>query len=74
MNDFITIFCTIWGILNIALFFKVWGMCDNVARLTEKIAPNVKENIENKKEINIVSIGATILIMGAIVYLIFSLV
>ena len=73
MNDFITIICVIWGVLNIVLFFKVWGMCDNIARLTEKIAPNVKENIENKKEINIVSIGTTILLLFGVLSVIIGL-
>ena len=66
MNDFILILCAIWGVLNIAFFFKIWGMCDNIARLTEKIAPNVKENIDSEKEINIAYIGATILFFGVL--------
>ena len=76
MNEFITIICIIWGILNIILFFKIWKMCDNVARLTNKIAPvenesNGNENISNDATL---SIGVTILIMGAVVCLILSLV
>lgn len=27
----------ICGILNVKLFFKVWHMCDNVAKITEKL-------------------------------------
>ena len=27
----------IFGILNVKLFFKVWHMCDNVAKITEKL-------------------------------------
>ena len=73
MNDFITILCVIWGVLNIVLFFKVWGMCDNVARLTEKIVPNVKENIESKKELNIISIGVTILFLFGVLSVIIGL-
>ena len=35
MTTLWTIVCIIICALNVTLFFKVWGMCDNVKRLTE---------------------------------------
>ena len=42
------------GVLNVILFFKVWGMCNNVARLTEKITPKTDDEIkaDNEKKEN----------------------
>jgi len=33
---FISVIALIWGILNIILFFKIWGMTDDVRKLTNK--------------------------------------
>ena len=33
----------IWGILNLILFFKIWGMTNNVKRLADKFAPEQRE-------------------------------
>lgn len=33
---FIGIISVVWAILNIILFFKVWGMCNNVKRIATK--------------------------------------
>ena len=35
MNGFFSVVCIIFGILNIILFFKVWGMCNDVNRLAD---------------------------------------
>lgn len=35
MNGFFSVVCIIFGILNIILFFKVWGMCNDVKRLAD---------------------------------------
>jgi len=34
---FFYILLVIIAILNLKLFFKVWGMCDNVAKITDKL-------------------------------------
>lgn len=33
----------IWAILCLVLFFKVWGACDNIKRLTDKYAPEEED-------------------------------
>ncbi len=33
----------IWAILCLVLFFKVWGACDNIKRLTDKYVPEDEE-------------------------------
>lgn len=35
MDGFIGFVCIIFGILNIILFFKVWGMCNDVKRMAD---------------------------------------
>lgn len=35
MDGFIGFVCIIIGILNIILFFKVWGMCNDVKRMAD---------------------------------------
>ncbi len=42
MEYFIIVLQVIWGILSIILFFKVWGMTNDIKRIADKIAP--KEN------------------------------
>ena len=33
MDIIIVVIAIIWGVLNIVLFFKIWGMCNDVNRL-----------------------------------------
>lgn len=33
-------------VVNIMFFIKMWKMCNNVARLTEKLAPKTEEEIK----------------------------
>lgn len=40
----------IWGILNLILFFKIWGMTNNVKRLADKFAPEQQEPDTDKEE------------------------
>lgn len=35
MEVFLGLLGTIWGILCLILFFKVWGMCNNVSKILE---------------------------------------
>ena len=37
MIDFLTIVLLIFGVLQIILFFKVWGMTNNITRIWKKI-------------------------------------
>ena len=34
MNAIIILIGLVWGVLNLILFFKIWGMCNDVNRLT----------------------------------------
>ena len=40
----------IFGILQIVLFFKVWGMCNNVERIADKFAPQYIPETNNTSE------------------------
>ena len=40
----------IWAILNLILFFKIWGMTNNVKRLADKFAPEQQEPDTDKEE------------------------
>lgn len=40
MIDFLTIVLLIFGVLQIILFFKVWGMTNDVKKLTNKFCNN----------------------------------
>lgn len=48
MEEFIIIVSLIFGILNLILFFKIWGMTNDVKRIANKVAP--EEVIEKPKE------------------------
>lgn len=37
-----------WGILNIILFFKLWGACNNIKRIADKYDPETKLERERK--------------------------
>ena len=52
------IIALIWGILCLILFFKIWGMCNDIKRLTDKYAPKGqisklgKETLETRDDID----------------------
>ena len=50
MGVFYILIVIIWAILNAILFWKVWNMCDNVAKITKKICEN-SENTNVTKTI-----------------------
>ena len=52
MELLLIIFAIIWGTLQIVLFFKIWGMCNDVAKLTDKFAPTPSKTPETKEEID----------------------
>lgn len=39
METLIIVIGVAWSILNIILFFKLWGACDNIKRIADKYAP-----------------------------------
>ena len=41
----------IFGILQIMLFFKVWGMCDDVAKLADKFTPTSSKTPESREDL-----------------------
>lgn len=41
----------IWGILCLILFFKVWGMCNNVSKILELLEKkSAKEDIRSSQQ------------------------
>lgn len=48
MDVFIGLLCFIWSILCLILFFKVWGMCNNVAKILQELT---KPNGDARNEI-----------------------
>jgi hypothetical protein len=54
MEKLIAIVGVIFGILNLILFFKIWGMCDNVKRMTEHFcgSDNYYDEEEGNEENN----------------------
>lgn len=52
MESFIDIVMIIGTILSLILFFKVWGMCNDVRALREKYVPKPKEQFQNDKDID----------------------
>ena len=44
MNDITTIILFIFGILQIILFFKIWGMCNDVRELKKQFVKGGKSN------------------------------
>lgn len=33
----------VWGVLNVILFFKLWGACNDIKRIADKYDPETKE-------------------------------
>lgn len=40
----------VWFILNIILFFKLWGACDDIRRIADKYDPEGKEQRDAAKK------------------------
>lgn len=40
LTEFLTL---VWAVLDVILFFKLWGACDNIKRIADKYAPE-KDN------------------------------
>lgn len=43
MDTLILIIGVIGSVLNIILFFKLWGACDNINRIAKKLTKNDKQ-------------------------------
>lgn len=51
MELFVSLIIIVFGILQIVLFFKLWGMTNDIRRLTEHICVTSQEQqLENKKQ------------------------
>lgn len=44
MEEIIGIVAFVFAILNICLFFKLWGACNNIKRLADKFSPHQEDN------------------------------
>lgn len=57
MIDFLTIVLLIFGVLQIILFFKVWGMTNDVNRIKKKleIQPEDEDNIISESQIKVLN-------------------
>ncbi len=52
MMEFLSIVMLIFGILQIILFFKIWGMTNNVKKLTDHFVSTQNKSVEIKDEIS----------------------
>ena len=42
----------VFGVLALILFFKIWGLCDDVRALRQKYAPKQEGQLETKGKID----------------------
>lgn len=49
--EVITVICFIWGILNIVLFFKIWGMCNNVSHILKLLEEKESKTANESKNV-----------------------
>lgn len=47
METFTTIAIIIWLVLSIIIFVKLWGMCNDVRKIYQRIFPNTTHNDMN---------------------------
>lgn len=62
MDAFIAILCLVWSVLCIILFFKVWGMCNNVAKILQELTKPKGEPIKEVSCSSELSIGDRVFI------------
>ena len=48
METLLIIICLVWGLLNLILFFKIWGACNNIKLIVKKI--DCQYNSNNKAD------------------------
>ena len=61
-------------VVNIMFFIKMWKMCNNVARLTEKLAPKTEEETKAENETTYDGNGLAITFVLLIVFVILMVV
>ncbi len=53
MISIISVVTIVWGILNTFLFFKVWGMCNNIKVIKKIMLEGVlRQNYKSNKEVD----------------------
>lgn len=52
MEILLPIIALAWAILNIILFFKIWGACDDIRRIADKYDPEGKEQRESARKVS----------------------
>lgn len=50
--EFVSAISLIWAVLNIILFFKLWGACNNIKRIADKYDPEGKAERERVKRLS----------------------
>lgn len=50
--EIISVIALIWAVLNIILFFKIWGACNNIKRIADKYDPEGKAEREHTKRLS----------------------
>lgn len=62
METFIGLLCFIWSILCLILFFKVWGMCNNVAKILKELTKPKGDSFNEVSPTNRLNIGDVVYI------------
>lgn len=63
MTTFLGIVSVVASVLQIILFFKIWGMTNDVKRLAEKFCPAEKQEQELYSKVKRVSDGKTLIVV-----------
>lgn len=50
--EFISVIAIVWAVLNIILFFKLWGACNNIKRIADKFDPEGKAERERVERLS----------------------
>lgn len=50
--EFVSAIALLWAVLNIILFFKLWGACNNIKRIADKYDPEGKAERERAKRLS----------------------
>lgn len=62
METFIGLLCFIWSILCLILFFKVWGMCNNVAKILKELTKPKGDSFNEVSPANKLNVGDVVYI------------
>lgn len=50
--ELISVIALIWAVLNIILFFKLWGACNNIKRIADKYDPHTRAQAGEQPQIS----------------------